>query len=122
MNDEHKAFARALVERLERSCDELDAPTRTRLRTIRQRASAIAADDRRRWLGAWQFGAFAVAATLLLALALWPRTPPEQTEPTALVHEAADDATEQWLVEADADAFDEDLEFYLWLELLPQDS
>jgi anti-sigma-K factor RskA len=104
------------------SVESLDAETRTRL--SRARFEAVEAADHAR-LSSWRtwVPAAAVAATVIVAVAIW-RTPERSESPVAVAAtvDAALDAVEM-LADGEAlDLVENDLAFYEWLEVAGLDA
>jgi hypothetical protein len=105
-----KAFVRQAKQHFDRSVEDLDGATRSRLNRGRQAALAELNTDRQRWL-AWAPAA-GVAAAAALAFALWIGNPATEQSTT----QGADTDIEILLTEDSLEML-EDLEFYSWIEL-----
>lgn len=112
------AFERRAKEVFDRSTTELDAATRSRLTQARYRAlEELPKDGRRR---GWQWSLVpvgAVAAVALVAvLVLDPNNPARDlgTQVSALAD------LEILIGEEDLEMYDEEIEFYAWLEEQPE--
>jgi hypothetical protein len=112
------AFERRAKEAFDRSAAELDASTRSRLTQARHRALAeLPKTGRRRGWQSWLVPAGAVAAAALVAvLVLDPRHPASDGGPQV----AALADLEILLGEEDLEMYDEEIEFYAWLEEQPE--
>lgn len=124
MNTENDSFVRKLAEQLDASSNDLDMRTRTRLRGMRRRAIEQLAPKPSFWLRGAPVLALASAAAVALAVALWPNPASEPARTTvstpAVQPESVQIPTPEVVDDQDADeypiAFEEDLEFYQWLE------
>ena len=121
-DDRLEQTRRRAREVFDASVESLDAETRTRL--SRARFQAVAAANRRRpsnWR-TW-VPAAAVAATVIVAVAIW-RTP-ELAESPATVAASGDTALDAVDMLADGEALDlveNDLAFYEWLDVTGLDA
>lgn len=124
MNTEHDAFARKIAEQLDASCNELDTRTRTRLRGMRRRAIEQATHKPAFWTRGLPVLAFASVAAIALGVVLWP-VPDKQhaqtmasdaIDPSAPVEILAPEAADEENSDEYPIAFEEDLEFYQWLD------
>lgn len=107
-------WTNAACRMLDESADDLDAATLSRLNRARHAALAASRTQRAR-VWAWP-ALFAAAASVALAVMVWPvaRAPLETTPPGVIV------AGDLELLAADAElALYEDLEFYAWLDTQP---
>ncbi len=124
MKTGNDGFALKIAEQLEKSANELDSHTRMRLRGMRRRAIEQASRKTPFWFRGTPMLAFASVAAIALTVALWPRPPGPVTEVAAThtVEQAApvdaqtldaidDQGTDEYPI-----AFEEDLEFYQWLD------
>jgi hypothetical protein len=124
MKTGNDGFARKIAEQLEKSANDLDSHTRMRLRGMRRRAIEQASRKTPFWFRGTPMLAFASVAAIALTVALWPRPPGpltdvttthavQQIEPVdAPTLDAIDDqGTDEYPI-----AFEEDLEFYQWLD------
>ena len=124
MKTEHDAFARKIAEQLEKSASDLDPHTRSRLRGMRRRALEQASRKTPFWLRGTPMLALASVAAIALTLALWPQPPGPSSEITATQTveqtESIDAQTLEVIDDQGTDeypiAFEEDLEFYQWLD------
>ncbi len=112
------AFERRAKEVFDRSTTELDAATRSRLTQARYRAlEELPKDGRRR---GWQWSLVPVgavaAAALVAVLVLDPNNPARDlgTQVSALAD------LEILIGEEDLEMYDEEIEFYAWLEEQPE--
>lgn len=124
MNTEHDAFARRIAEHLDASCNDLDTRTRTRLRGMRRRAIEQTAHKPAFWTRGLPVLAFASVAAIALGIAMWPApiTQPTQAtasgviDPSAPVEILAPESADEENSDEYPIAFEEDLEFYQWLD------
>jgi len=124
MKTEHDAFARKIAEQLEKSASDLDPHTRLRLRGMRRRALEQASRKTPFWLRGTPMLALASVAVIALTLAFWPHPPGPSSEVTATQTveqtESIDAQTLEVIDDQGTDeypiAFEEDLEFYQWLD------
>jgi anti-sigma-K factor RskA len=121
-DDRLEQTRRRAREVFDASVESLDARTRSRL--SRARCEAVAAANRRRTSN-WRtwVPAAAVAATVIVAVAIW-RTP-ERAESPVTVAAPVDTALDAVDMLADGEALDlveNDLAFYEWLEVTGLDA
>lgn len=112
-------FERRAKEAFDRSAAELDAATRSRLTQARYRAlEELPSGGTRRRRQSWLVPAGAVAAAALVAVLLFlPNNP--ATDP-GLQQAVALGDLEILLGEEDLEMYDEEIEFYAWLEAQPE--
>ncbi|MEK6748637.1 MAG: hypothetical protein AABY83_05460 [Pseudomonadota bacterium] len=108
MTDErpHDAFKRDLRAALDTQLTHLSAQELHKLRAAR--TGAMAATSTRRAAPRWAWSGLALAATVILAVSLWPRATPPSHAPQAI------EDLELLAVEENLELYDE-LEFYTWL-------
>ncbi len=121
-DDRLEQTRRRAREVFDASVESIDAETRSRL--SRARSEAVEAADRAR-ASSWRtwVPAAAVAATVIVAVAIW-RTP-ERAESPVAVAASGDSALDTVDMLADVEALDlveNDLAFYEWLEVAGLDA
>ncbi len=106
----NEAFVEQAKEHFDKSVDNLDGATRSRLNRGRQAALAELGTGGRKW-SEWAPAA-GVAAAAVVAVVLWRGIPPtdDLTPPTA-------NADIEILLTEDSFEMLEDLEFYSWIDL-----
>jgi hypothetical protein len=112
-------FERRAKEAFDRSAAELDAATRSRLTQARYRAlEELPKSGKRRGWQSWLIPAGAVAAAALVAVLLLQPTGPATD--AGLQRAVALGDLEILLGEEDLEMYDEEIEFYAWLEAQPE--
>jgi negative regulator of sigma E activity len=112
-------FERRAKEAFDRSAAELDAATRSRLTQARYRAlEELPKGEKRRGWQSWLVPAGAIAAAALVAVLFFQPNGPATD--AGLQQAVALGDLEILLGEEDLEMYDEEIEFYAWLEAQPE--